>query len=130
MGLTQFSQFLPATGPPSDQQNVISHIIPFAARLVIEKIECSAPITSDRSGNLTNGTEPTTYIHMLLNQRTVPLGFSYQVCGNRTDGWCEFNAFVQTLEEQEALVDYDYACYGNYSVGSYGDITNGLPPPQ
>lgn len=128
MGLTQFTQFLPSTGPPPNQQNSLSNLVPYGARMVFEKIECSAPISSDRSGNLTNGTEPTTYVHMLLNQRTVPLGFSYQACGNRSDGWCELNAFVHTLEEQQALVDFDYSCYGNYTLPPWGNVTNGLPP--
>ena len=33
-GLKQFAQPLPETGPPADQQLVVSHVTPFAARMV------------------------------------------------------------------------------------------------
>jgi hypothetical protein len=73
----------------------------------------------------TNGT--TTYMHMLLNQRTVPLGKSYSACGNRTDGWCEYDAFMQSLGTANDLADYQYACFGNYSAVPYGNVTDGAP---
>jgi Histidine phosphatase superfamily (branch 2) len=37
LGLTQFAQFLPATGPPPNQQLIISHMEPFGAHIAIEK---------------------------------------------------------------------------------------------
>jgi Histidine phosphatase superfamily (branch 2) len=94
LGLTQFAQFLPATGPPPNQQLVVSQMEPFGARMVMEKIECSAPVSQDRSVPLNSTGSATTYIHMLLNQRTVPLGLSYSACENRTDGWCEYGAYL------------------------------------
>jgi hypothetical protein len=127
MGLTQFAQFLPPTGPPPDQQLIVSNICPFAARMVLEKIQCSAPINSDRSDPSESATGSTTYMHMLLNQRTVPLGKSYSACGNRSDGWCEFGAFLESLESASELVNYDFACFGNYSAVPYANITNGVP---
>lgn len=33
-GLKQFAQPLPATGPPANQQLVVSHLTPFGARMV------------------------------------------------------------------------------------------------
>lgn len=75
LGLTQFNQFLPITGPPANQQLIVSHMEPFGARLVLERITCSAPVPANRNGTATGNA--TTYMHMLLNQRTVPLGASY-----------------------------------------------------
>lgn len=125
LGLTQFSQFLPPTGPPQNQQLIVSHLEPFAARLVLEKIQCSVPIPENRTGTAEGNS--TTYMHLLLNQRTVPLGLSYQACGNRSDGWCEYDAFMSTLQTLNEAANFTYACYGEYGPAPYGNITNGAP---
>ena len=65
--------------------------------MVLEKIKCSAPVSANRSV-ASKGTGITTYMHMLLNQRTVPLGLSYPACGNRTDGWCDYDTFLESLQ--------------------------------
>jgi hypothetical protein len=60
------------SGTPANEQLIVSHMEPFGARLVLEKIQCSAPVSVNRTMTFTpNGT--TTYMPMLLNQRTVPL---------------------------------------------------------
>jgi hypothetical protein len=124
MGLTQFAQFLPTTGPPANQQLIVSHMEPFGARMVLEKIQCSVPVSANRSMTSTaNGTTT----HMLLNQKTVPLGKSYSACGNRTDGWCEYGAFMQSLGTANDLADFQYAYFGNYSAVHYGNVTDGAP---
>jgi hypothetical protein len=123
MGLTQFAQFLPATGPPANQQLIVSHVTPFAARMVLEKIQCSGPISADRT--TTSDGNATTYMHMLLNQRTVPLGNSYPECGDRTDGWCEFGSFLEALQPANEIANFEFACFGNYSAVPYGNITDG-----
>ena len=33
-GLRQFNQTLPTTGPPADQQLIVSHVTPFGTRMV------------------------------------------------------------------------------------------------
>jgi hypothetical protein len=124
-GLTQFNQFLPITGPPANQQLIVSHMEPFGARLVLERITCSAPVPANRNGTATGNA--TTYMHMLLNQRTVPLGASYPACGNRSDGWCEYKSYLSSLAPLNAQADFTYACFGNYSALPYGNITNGAP---
>ena len=127
MGLTQFSQFFPVSGPPAGQQLIVSHMEPFGARLAIEKIQCSAPIPVNRStpSNITG--PPTTYIHVLLNQRTIPLGVSYSECDLRTDGWCEYGAYLQSLAPANALANFTHACFGTYPPPAYGAVTNGAP---
>jgi hypothetical protein len=47
-GLTQFAQFLPETGPPNNQQQIVSHMEPFGARLDIEIITAPSPIAAKR----------------------------------------------------------------------------------
>jgi hypothetical protein len=37
-------------------------------------------------------------------------------CEGRNDGLCELGAFVESQAEAYALSNYDYACFGNWSV--------------
>jgi len=45
-GLKQFAQELPASGPPADQQLIVSHVTPFAARMVRRSREASCGLTN------------------------------------------------------------------------------------
>jgi hypothetical protein len=125
-GFRQFSQFLDATRHPGPHNFTVSHITPFAARLDIEIIRAPKPVSSDRTGYLDG--EETKYIHFLLNQRTLPLGVSFPECGDRVDGWCEVDVFMRVQDEMEDLARYDYACFGDYDPGKYGDVADGAPP--
>jgi len=105
---------------------------PFAARLDIELIQAPSPVAPDRAAPGVNENpygpgQPTTYIHFLLNQRTIPLGLSYAECGLRSDGWCELGAFLNATADAYVLADYDFACNGKYPVVEYGGIENGAP---
>jgi hypothetical protein len=127
-GFTQFASFLPATSYPGPHNLTVSHLEPFGARLDIEVIQTPSPLAANRtyiSGNAT------TYIHFILNQRTLPLGFSFQECdAARLDGWCELDTFLQVQAGSAALANYDYACNGNYPATPYGSISNGAPTSQ
>lgn len=129
LGLSQFGEALPATGPPTNQQFIASQIVPFGARFVTEVITCSSPINNAHlpvtSSSGTTGN--TTYIHMISNQRTIPFGNSFSICGNRVDGWCELNNFLAAEANRTTLADYNYACFGNYTVAANANITNGAP---
>jgi len=127
-GLKQFSQFLPPTGPPPNQQLIISHLEPFGARLDIEVIKTPQPVSANRSTSTpyTPG-PPTTYVHFIINQRTLPLGVSLPACGDRMDGWCELSTFLGTQSSSLALANYEYACNGRYPAVPYGNVTNGAP---
>lgn len=129
LGLSQFGANLPPTGPPTNQQFIASHIVPFGARFVTEVITCSSPINAQHLPVARNSSTAgnTTYIHMMSNQRTVPLGASFSVCGNRVDGWCELNNFLSAEANRTTLAEYNYACFGNYSVAANASITNGRP---
>ena len=129
-GLTQFADVLPTSGPPKNQQLIVSHLQPFGARLDIEIIEAPQPVSASRSSNSTSLYEdggPTTYVHFIINQRTLPLGRSLPECGKRDDGWCEIGAFLKSQQNSLAEAEYDFSCNGDYPVVEYGSITNGVP---
>jgi hypothetical protein len=123
-GLKQFNQFLPATHYPGAHNLTVSHLEPFAARLDIELIQTPSPLDGSRS--YVEG-EKTTYIHFVLNQRTIPLGVSFPECGERLDGWCELDTFLRIQEKSTELARYDYACNGDYEAVPYGSVTDGAP---
>ncbi|ORY14196.1 3-phytase A precursor [Clohesyomyces aquaticus] len=126
-GLTQFSKFLPTTHTVP-REFILSHLEPFAGRLDIEIIKAPAPINPNRSDpNIYLEGPPTSYVHFVLNQRTIPLGRSLEGCGDRDDGWCEFDTFLEVQKKQIELADYEYACFGDYDSGRYGDVTDGRP---
>lgn len=117
MGLTQFAEYLPPSGPPVGQQFISSQMVPFGSRFYNEIISCTS----------SNGTT-STYVHSLLNQRTIPLGRSIPACGNRTDGWCPLQTFIAYQQNQTALAQYEYNCFASYSVSPSATITNGVGP--
>ena len=130
LGLTQFGEFLPTSAPPADRQLVVSHIVPFAGRFNIEVIKAPRPVLARRSEDpqasaYESGGGETTYVHLLMNQRTIPLGRSITECGERDDGWCELQTFINAQKENIAKAKYEESCFGNYSIPAYGDITTG-----
>jgi hypothetical protein len=127
-GLTQFNDSLPTSHILKDREFILSHIEPFAGRLDIEVIKAPAPVNPDRSSpKIYLEGEPTSYVHFILNQRTIPLGRSLEACGARDDGWCEMETFLKVQKEQIELADYEYACFGDYDDPKYGDIKDGRP---
>jgi len=137
LGLTQFNQTLSASGPPENQQLIVSHMEPFGSRLLFEVIDTPHPVKALRpaTNNATtsdyyNSGNATTYIHLTLNQRTIPLGVSYPQCGAREDGWCEKSTFLSILGSLLDIANYEYACFGKYPAVPFGDITNGVEPPK
>ncbi|GAB7352363.1 hypothetical protein MBLNU459_g2802t1 [Dothideomycetes sp. NU459] len=126
-GFTQFATYLPPTHIiPHDL--VVSHMEPFGARLDIEIINTPAPLNVSRSAASPYiPGPPTTYIHFILNQRTIPLYKSFPACGVRDDGWCELQTFIEVQSSSYAQSMYDYACNAKYPVEPYGSITNGVP---
>jgi hypothetical protein len=128
-GLRQFSQLLQPSTHPGEHSLTVSHIVPFGARLDIEVIRTPRPLAADRrSGYAAEGGE-TKYVHFVLNQRTLPLGWSLPECdASRVDGWCEFGAFLAAQDRMAGLAKFDHACYGDWEDGPYGSVTDGSPP--
>ncbi|KAI7166084.1 hypothetical protein D0869_13345 [Hortaea werneckii] len=129
-GFTQFAPFLPPDHIPTRHRRnlIVSHMEPFAARLDMEILSTPSPLDGCRSqGPKYLEGPPTTYIHFLLNQRTLPLGQSFPACGDRDDGWCELPTFLEVQRESLAKADYEFACFGEYEAVLYGGITDGAP---
>ncbi|KAF2786734.1 phosphoglycerate mutase-like protein [Melanomma pulvis-pyrius CBS 109.77] len=127
-GLTQFNKFLPLTHIV-DRDFVLSYLEPFAGRLDIEVIQAPAPVSATRSPDASVYLQgpPTSYVHFILNQRTIPLGKSLDECGERDDGWCEMEVFLAAQKKQIELADFEHACFGEYEGGKYGDVEDGRP---
>jgi Histidine phosphatase superfamily (branch 2) len=132
-GLRQFNQTLSPTRPPPDQQLIVSLMTPFAARFVIEVIRTPHPLKATRPNSVDTSTEDfydttaggdTTYVHMTLSQRTIPLFKSYPQCEERDDGWCEMSAFMDVLSGLLEAAKYEYSCFGDYGVQN---VTDGAP---
>lgn len=85
-GLKQFSAPFSPDHYTANRSVVVSHMVPFGCRLNIELIEAPQPVCADRSNGEYETGNATTYVHFILNQRTIPLGQSHAACGNRDDG--------------------------------------------
>ena len=130
-GLTQFAPLLPTSGPPKDQQLIVSHLQPFGTRVDIEIITAPHPVAEHRTESSDvysdqKGPE-TKYIHFIINQRTLPLGKSFPECGSRSDGWCEVTTFLKLQKDSLAKAKYDFSCNGDYPPVEYGSVTDGVP---
>ena len=125
-GLKQFSKPLDPSSYPGPHNFTASHLTPFGARLDIEIIRTPKPLAADRSGYAAKGGE-TKYIHFILNQRTIPLGWSFpEYCdASRVDGWCELGAFLRAQEDQPRLARYEQACFGKYPLNL--SVLDGAP---
>ncbi|RAH67258.1 histidine phosphatase family protein [Aspergillus aculeatinus CBS 121060] len=134
-GLTQFADPLPLTGPTKDQQFHSSRIVPFAGRLNIEIISAPHRVSTTRSsskaasknGDYVTGSGPTQYVHFIQNQRTIPLHASFDECEYREDGWCELSTFLEIQRQSLAEAQYQYACFGNWTMKGWGAVTDGVP---
>jgi hypothetical protein len=133
-GLSQFDDVLPDTHRPKSQQFSTSKLVPFAGRLNIEIITAPHKVSTKRtskagskSNNYIAGTGETKYVHFIQNQRTIPLHASFSLCEYRDDGWCELSTFLKVQKHSLADAQYPYACYGNWTVKSWGSVKNGVP---
>ncbi|GAB1310083.1 3-phytase [Madurella fahalii] len=126
-GLRQFAGFLDPSRFPGPHNFTVSRMTPFGARLDIEIIRTPRPILADRSGYLRDGDE-TKYIHFVLNQRTIPLGWSLPECdASRVDGWCELGAFLAAQDRMVGRAQFEKACFGDYEMQPYGFVVDGSP---
>ena len=133
MGLKQFGDVLSNTTTTPHRNVTVSHITPFAARVIWEQITAPSPVKAKRPARNAADSEyfddgkETRYIHMTINQRTIPFGQSYPECGDRDDGWCELDTFLGILGGLLDQAQYEYSCFGDYKDADWGDLTNGAP---
>ncbi|KND91048.1 3-phytase A [Tolypocladium ophioglossoides CBS 100239] len=120
--------------PPSpDRHFILSHLTPFGANLVTETIGCSSadPVSvSDHrvqysptqyGYDASNATHK--FVRMRLNNGILPLntirgGMCGDATSGRLDGLCEMGAFLKGQEDSYKLSNYDYACFGNYTIAN------------
>ncbi|KAL3419343.1 histidine acid phosphatase [Phlyctema vagabunda] len=124
-GFKQFAQLLPATSYPGRHNLTVGNLEPFGARLDIEIIKTPRPLDNNRT--YVEGKEAT-YVHFILNQRTLHLGWNFEECGgDRIDGWCELQTFIKVQKKEMEKAKFEYACNGDYDSVPYGDIVDGAP---
>ena len=124
--LTQF--------PPNPNRHFkLSNMTPFGARLITETIGCAvadpAPVQAFRTQytptqygyNPANATHK--FVRMRLNNGILPLNsIRGEACGTtnsgRIDGMCEMSAFLASQADAYELSNYDYSCFGNYTIAN------------
>ena len=115
--------------PDPNRHFILSHLTPFGGRLITEVIGCTsanpAPMTTHRTQyyptqygyNATSATNK--FIRMRLNNGVLPLSeIRGGLCAGRTDGMCPMAKFVESQANAYAMSNYDYACFGNYTISN------------
>lgn len=127
--LTNLFVFSGAQYPPDPHRRfLVSRITPFGARLVTEVIGCTSsdPVANpyhsavySQSANGYNAANAThKFIRQRLNNGILPSDtIRGGACKGRTDGMCSLSSFLRSQENSTSLANYQYACFGNYSVG-------------
>ncbi|KAI5121930.1 hypothetical protein M0805_000259 [Coniferiporia weirii] len=117
---------LPTDHIPKDQTYFANKIAPFASRLVGQVLSCPARSASTRTSNTTSSTS-TSYFRWLLNDAVVPLT-GMTACPEDKDGLCPFDTYISALQTRLGEVDFEFDCFGNYTVPNPDLITDGRPP--
>ncbi|KAJ6537936.1 phosphoglycerate mutase-like protein [Mycena capillaripes] len=115
---------LPGTHIPKDRSYIVNQISPFGSNMVGQVLSC--PSSSSKSKLAVNDTAPT-HIRWLLNDAVVPLT-GIAGCGHSADGLCAFDTFVEGMQQRIAEVDFEFGCFGNYTVPSPDLIVDGQLP--
>ncbi|KEI38226.1 uncharacterized protein L969DRAFT_51010 [Mixia osmundae IAM 14324] len=106
-----------AAGSTSNATFVASRVLPMGTHIVFQVANCSNESTTGKEG---------TFVRAILNDAVIPWGLTG--CPKQKDGFCELSVLIRGLSLRNQQIDFDYACNGNYSIPSYGQIKNGLPP--
>lgn len=99
LGILQDNKPLPPHGPPAPNRVwVTSQFVPFAGKLIAEKVSC---FSETRAGD---------YVRLILNDAVVPL--QYSECGpeGMSTGLCPLKAFVLAQAHSAAGADFDKIC--------------------
>ncbi|WFD42840.1 hypothetical protein MPSI1_001490 [Malassezia psittaci] len=115
LNFKQFSEFLPATKPNPNRRYRSSRVTPFAARFVLEVLDCDS---DQLKGN---------YLRAKINEAVIPLDKD-QGCEARPDGLCKLESFYQ-YQLKHAYKDskYNKVCFGKNGTDFtfYGPVRNG-----
>ena len=115
------------TPPNPHRPFILSHLTPFGGRLVTEVIGCAAsnpaPVANPRTQyypaqygyNAANASHK--FIRMRLNNGILPIDtIRGGACKGRSDGLCALDSFLESQADAYALSNYDFACFGNYTI--------------
>ncbi len=113
--------------PDPNRHFILSHLTPFAARLVTEVIGCGSGEPTENPTSQTqysptqygyNATNATyKFVRMRLNNGILPLStIRGGYCGNRGDGLCPLSDFITSQDSAYDASNYDYVCFGNYTI--------------
>ncbi|KAG9651339.1 3-phytase, partial [Aureobasidium melanogenum] len=119
--------------PNPDRHFYLSKMTPFGGHLITEVIGCSsanpAAVSKEHvqyyptqyGYNPSNATHK--FVRMRLNNGILPLDtLRGGACKGRIDGMCALDKFVASQNGSYALSNYDYACFGNWTIAN---TTNG-----
>ncbi|KAH9482157.1 3-phytase B [Psilocybe cubensis] len=87
-----FNQTVPLdpTAPDPARTWIASHLTPFSARMVTERLSCGS--TGPAAGHGQGKIKPQTFVRILVNDALQPLPF----CGGDRNGLCTLDAFVES----------------------------------
>ena len=118
--------------PDPHRPFILSHLTPFGGRLVTEVIGCASkdpkPVAkhwtqyypTQYGYNPANATHK--FIRMRLNNGILPLStIRGGACKGRPDGLCALDSFLESQADSYALSNYDFACFGNYTIADPTD---------
>lgn len=119
---------------PKDRHFWLGHLTPFGANLITEVIGCSSknpeavasPRVAYTPGQFGYDASKASnkFVRMRLNRGILPLHtIRGGACGNSTsgrlDGLCAMDSFVKSQDKAYELSNYDYACFGDYTLANF-----------
>ncbi|KIJ68571.1 hypothetical protein HYDPIDRAFT_173254 [Hydnomerulius pinastri MD-312] len=105
---------LPTDHIPPNRSYIVSQIAPFASNLVAQVMSCPAA-------------EDPTHIRFILNDAILPLT-GIKGCTEDPNGLCSLPSFISGMHERIGQIDFDFDCFGNYTMPNPDDITDGRYP--
>ncbi|GAA6021193.1 hypothetical protein JCM10207_008350 [Rhodosporidiobolus poonsookiae] len=111
------SHTVPTDKLSTDHTYVASQVVPFGTIWQAQVLECQPSV-------------PTKQIRFIINDAVIPIHKSYKGCNEDPNGLCAFDTVVEVLKERINEIDFDYDCNANYTVPTYGQVTNGRAPRE
>ncbi|GAA5861604.1 hypothetical protein JCM8547_008088 [Rhodosporidiobolus lusitaniae] len=112
LNLTALSETVPTDKLSTDHTYVASRIVPFGTILQMQVLECQPSV-------------PTKQIRFILNDAVLPIHESYEGCNTDFNGLCAVDTVLAALHKRLDSIDFDYDCFGNWTVPTYGEVTDG-----
>jgi hypothetical protein len=127
--------------PVAGRKFRISHLVPFAARLVTEVIDCDTkdpePVKHERYSASSHRLEEEEkigkhrFVRMKLNGAVVPLSsIRGGQCKGRSDELCPLEDFLESQAKARERANYRQACFGDYEGPKDGSDVDGTVPRE